>query len=117
MKECQWPKCICSSRTRCQRKGLQSECAVIARDKCMEQIEAESGHTLQKTHTLFFEANIIAETEKALRIKVINRKGAQTTVWVPKSRCSFEICKRRAQAPPHDFIDLKKYYAPNFFIK
>jgi hypothetical protein len=108
---CKWPLCICPAREHCQLKqvNIKTNCPILSND--------EGARDLSNTHTLFFSANIIVETEKAFRIKVINRKGAQTTVWVPKSRCIVELCMRRTQEPPHDYVELKKYYAPNFFIK
>lgn len=116
--ECKWPLCICPSRKDCQLKVAQASC-VITQSNGVEQFNEGTRDTkeMSKTHTIFFDANILVETEKAFRIKVINRKGAQTTVWIPKSRCCAEICMRRTQAPPHDYVEFKKYYAPNFFIK
>lgn len=84
-------------------------------DKKEEEITA--GEDLSKSHTYFFFGNIIHVTDKAFRIKVINRKGALTTVWVPRSRCKFETLLRRSNVEPYEMLEIRKYYAPNFFIK
>lgn len=83
----------------------------------MEQIQQKDQDSVEKTHTLFFDSQIQHETEFAFLVKCVNNKGAQSTNWIPKSKIKFILVKRRTQKPPHDFVQIKKYYAPNFFIK
>lgn len=78
------------------------------------ELITDNTRDFSKTHTHFFAANILIETEKAFRIKVLNRKGAQTTVWIPKSRCCYQVITPDPKQPT---VTRTKYYAPNFFVK
>lgn len=83
----------------------------------MKQISEADKHTLDKTHTQFFNQHIKVETEFAFKVQVINNRGAFSSNWIPKSKIKFAVLKRKSQKPPHDMEEFKMYFAPNHFIR
>lgn len=75
----------------------------------MEKITDEN--SVRDTHTFFFDSNIERETKLAFLVKCVNKKGAQSTNWIPKSKVKYVEMEHVVGGQK------KKYYVPNFFIK
>ena len=81
----------------------------------MKEVSNVEAVFLHNTHTVFWESNIKGRTDKAFRIKVLNSKGAWTTVWVPKSKTLFTTIPDPNPGQQGKF--LTKYLIPKYFTK